>query len=306
MSLLNLASDGHRSVLVSIYRLVVAEKSVDRERLVTLCAPADLAEPRHARSTLNTWVELGLFEKSEQDKISVNPRVPVRERRDEFLGRLARTRVLASENNERFWQAENSRTADFTRATAWILAQDVYESEFSTWESVQVVIQKQAPESELFGQNNTRWNGLKAWTPFLGFSWMGKHPTTARSNVLMIDPTVAVSETLPDIFGKHRTLSADELLAGLAEKLPVLDGGRYRQMVEEKLNEREGATAWVPPPKGQVSTSLSRALLRLVGNRTLKAEKRADAPERARLTGRNRAVAAEYSHFSFRPTVAAE
>ena len=120
----------------------------------------------------------------------------------------------------------------------------------------------------------------------------------------MIDPTAAVFDALPEIFGRNRTVSAGELLASLADKLPVLDKGRYRLKVEEKLREREGATAWLPSPEGQLTTSLSRALLRLVGNGVLKAEKRADAPDRARLTGRNRAVIAEYSHFSLSQTLA--
>lgn len=301
MSLLNLASDGTRSVLVAIYRLLFAEKSMDRERLLTLCAPAGLADAKHTRATLNTWVELGLFQKSEDDRVSIHQQIASKERREEMLPRLARHRALATENNIRFWEAENSQSADFTRALAWLLAQDVYQAEYSTWETVQPVIQRQAPESEVFGKNNTRWNGLKAWTPFLGFGWTGKFP---RSGTLIVDPTDAIRDALPEVFGKRETLEADGFLVALADALPVLDGGRYRRQVEEKLREHAGADAWVSPPIGQLSTSLSRALMRLVGEGTLRSKKRADAPERVRLTGRNRAVIGEYSHFSFKPAAA--
>jgi hypothetical protein len=302
MSLLNLFNDGTHSVLVAIFRLLLAEKSMERERLLSLCAPADLADAKHTRATLNTWVELGLFARSAEDKISIHPQIASKERREESLPRLARRQALAEENNERFWEAEKSHSADFTRAISWLLAQDVYEAEYSTWETVQPVIQSQAPESEVFGKNNTRWNGLKAWAPFLGFCWNGKHPTNAKTNILMIDPTDSLYDALPRLFQGDSTLSADEFLSGLSDKLPVLDGGRYRLKVEERLREREGAAAWVPPPTGQLSTSLSRALLRLLSDGVLKGKKQADAPARARLTGRNRAVVAEYSHFSFNLT----
>ena len=126
MSLLNLASDGNRSVLVTIYRLLLAEKSIDRERLLALCAPAGVADPKHARATLNNWVAMGLFGKSEQDKISIHPQIPARERREEFLRRVARNRVLDAENNKRFWETARclrvgvfdmgERTADHSEA----------------------------------------------------------------------------------------------------------------------------------------------------------------------------------------------
>ena len=301
MSLLNITNDGKRGVLVAIYRLLLAEKSLERDRLLSLCAPAGLCDPKHARGTLNTWVELGLFESSgdvTNPKISISQLVPKEERREDLLSVWASRRALAPENNERFWETEDSRCADFTRAVAWLLAQDVYEAEHSSWPIVQAIMKIQMPGSDgIFGQNDTRWNGLRAWAPFLGF---GRMVTVGKP--LIIDPTGALRHALPIIFGKRTTLAADEFLASVAEFLPVLDQGAYRQLVENKLREHESPDGWLSPPTGQLSTSLSRALLRVTSDGTLRGEKRADATARARLTGRKREVISEFSHFGFSRT----
>lgn len=300
MSLLNLTNDGKRGVLVAIYRLLLAKKSIDRDRLLSFCAPRGLSDQKHTRETLNTWVELGLLERSSDDKICINPLIPAKDRREDSLPVWASRRALALENNERFWEADKSRSADFTRATAWLLAQDVYEAEHSSWDVVQPIIKIQTPGNDsIFGQNDTRWNGLRAWAPFLGFGWVGNR----RGSPLIIDPTEALRYALPLIFGKRAALAADEFLSAAAEVVPVLDHGAYRRLVEEKLRAHESPDAWFSPPEDQLSTSLSRALLRLTSDGTLQGEKRSDAPARARLTGRKRDVIAEYSHFSFsRPT----
>jgi hypothetical protein len=117
---------------------------------------------------------------------------------------------------------------------------------------------------------------------------------------LIIDPTDALRHALPIMFGKRITLAADEFLAAVAEAVPVLDQGAYRQLVENKLREHESPDGWLSPPPGQLSTSLSRALLRLTSDGTLQVKKDSDFPSRARLTGRKRIVVGEYSHFSFR------
>lgn len=297
MSLLNLTNDGKRGVLVAIYRLLLAEKSLQRDRLLRLCAPEGVCDVKNTRGTLNTWLELGLFESSADDKISISSHVPIKERREDLLPMWASRRVLALENNERFWEAENSKCADFTRATAWLLAQDVYEAEHNSWTDVFKIMKIQTPGSDgVFGQNDTRWNGLRAWAPYLGFGRLGN----TKGSPLLIDPTDALRNALPLIFGKSTTLSAEEFLNASAEAVPVLDKGVYREMVEEKLRAHENPDGWLPPPQGQLSTSFSRALLRLTTEGTLQGKKDSDAPSRARLTGRRGAVVGEYSHFSFR------
>ncbi|MFT5468119.1 MAG: hypothetical protein ACI8UO_003227 [Verrucomicrobiales bacterium] len=296
MSLLNLTNDGTRGTLTAIYRLLLSEGSTDRDRLLGLCAPEETCDPKHARDTLRTWVELGLFEQSSKNKISISGHLPKKERGEDLLPMWACRRALAEENNERLWESENSRCADFTRAIAWLLAQDVYEAEYGSWDVVQPIIKTQTPGNDsIFGQNDTRWTGLRAWVPYLGFGYMGNK----KGAPLIVDPTEALRHALPAMFGRKTTLDADEFVAAAAKSVPVLDHGVYRLAVEEKLLENQSPDAWHPLPPEQLSTSVSRALLRLTSDGTLHGEKRADASARAHLTGRGRAVFRDFSHFSF-------
>ena len=140
-------------------------------------------------------------------------------------------------------------------------------------------------------QNNTRWDGLKAWTPFLGFGWSSRFPQGA----LVPDPTVAIRDALPVVFNKKGEISARSFLDRLAQEVPVLDGGTYRTEVEQHL--REGPESSWSPLSGIVSTSTSRAIMRLVKRGILSAENRSDAPERVRLAGRNKTEIEVFSHF---------
>jgi hypothetical protein len=62
---------------------------------------------------------------------------------DDELVECARECVLAPSNNERFWEAEENRAADFCRAAAWMLAQDVYSFSPRNFEDVEVLLLKQ-------------------------------------------------------------------------------------------------------------------------------------------------------------------
>jgi hypothetical protein len=135
-------------------------------------------------------------------------------------------------------------------------------------------------------QNDTRWVGLRAWMPYLGFAREG-----ARWDV---DPTDALRDALPAIFGSAKMLLATEFLDRAGKELPVLDGGKYRKMVEDVLND----ATWPKPPVGRVSTSLSRALLRLEREGRVKLEQRSDTGEGLALTRRQNQTWRDFSHIS--------
>ncbi len=308
MAILNRTSDGTHSVLVVIYKLLLQEGAMERERIIQLCAPQGIADPKHVRQTLSTWIELGLLEEAQNDRIKLHSNIKKSETLEERLPHLARRIVMLPENNANFWAREKSRSADFSRGITWLLAQDVYTTELIGWSDAEKLLLNQVPHDlmELEGtvvkdfgliQNDTRWPGLKAYAPWLGFAWTAR-PPRGQYGVLMIDPTEAIREVLHDVFGRHKNLTATEFVALLAQRLPVLDGGEYRLQVEEKLRGRTGPDAWKAPPHGQLSTSLSRALLRLRTDGTLKAELRADARDRKLLTGRNGGVIEQISHVS--------
>ena len=108
---------------------------------------------------------------------------------------------------------------------------------------------------------------------------------------------------MPTVFGRAKTLPANEFLSRLAEEFPVIDGGKYRVMVEEKMRETTGPRAWQPTPERQISTSLSRAILGLIAAGKLTAESRSDATPRLTLTGRDGKPAQIYSHLTWLGTI---
>ena len=293
MSLLNRPSDGLYSVLIVVYKLLAQEGPMTVQQFVELCAPESCGDQSQVRMTLNTWVKLGLFGKAEDDKISFSKSVSKSEKTCEALPRVARRLVLAPDNNANLWAAESIGSADFTRSVAWLLAQDVYQHELHSWDKqAQPLLQKQFGAGATIVQNSTRWDGLKSWSQFLGFAWSGKFP----SGMLIIDPTEAVRDSLPNIFRGRPKITAEQFINELAQSIPVLDSGDYRNAVESKMIEHGD---WHPQPEGCVSTSLSRSILRLIHEGMLVGENLSDAGSRLRLIGRAQKEIASFSHLTF-------
>ncbi|MFO1437579.1 MAG: protein DpdG [Verrucomicrobiaceae bacterium] len=298
MSLLNRPSDGFHSNLVVIYKLLLLEKKLSREKIKSLCSPPTAIDSNYLGDTiksLNRWTQLGLFVESDGE-VSINPIVPKKDLRIERLPSVARGFVLKSENNDKLFDKEGSLSADFTRMQAWSLTQDVWEYDQTSDVEVNLRLNKQTKDNSIFQQNDTRWSGFKAWSQFLGFAWTPPFPKAK----IEPDPTEAIRDVLHDAFNEEDTLDALSLIKRLSEYLPVLDGGRYRRMVEDLLGESEGEYSWRPLPVGQLSTSLSRALIRLREDGTLHFEDRDDSEHRLSLTGRGRIVLATVTHISFK------
>lgn len=248
MTILNTASDGFFNVLIVLHRTVSRYGPMDRKRLLTLCSADPDSDPRRLSQTLSRWIQLRLFQEMDGkiglDKDHRNP---------EQLPALCRRILFREENNQNFWENEGTRSADFTRALAFLLTQDIYAQDFGTHATVQGLEQRQIrDEGRRALQNDVRWNGLRFWSRYLGLFWVDQR--------LWPDPTVALREDLPLIFGSDRELSAADFMRRLAEVLPVLDGGGYRVDVESALDPAE----WHRPARADLlSTSLSRALWRL-------------------------------------------
>lgn len=299
MSLLNLPNDGLPNILVVLYAAVLQVRKPLREAdLLEQVAPAGVVHNKgeKARQTLNRWVELGLFVREHHgDELRVRlknhpERQPADDR--ELIATVryaARACVLDAGNNENFWGAEGAKAADCTRSLAWLLAQDVYRTSFKDIEALERT--QIANPDRRFMQNDTRINGLRFWAPFLGF--------TRQADGDDIDPTVAIRDVLPQCLPHGNGMPAADFVQRLAEILPVLDGGRWRREVERELN----ADALPQMETGQISTSLSRALLalRFAGDITL--EQRADLGSSIVLTGQSGLRADYRFHWIGRPAV---
>lgn len=294
MTILNKASDGLPSVLVALSRCIAAEGAMPQEKLLALVAPKAVCDIDMARKTINSWRKNGFFSDSEEAvgfHSDVHDAIRRKPLENDTLGTVVRSVVLKPENNENFWDSEGSRTADFTRTVAWILAQDVWKSEFVGADAPQELERNQiVDDSKRLLQNETRWPGFKGWATFLGFGWFGRFP---KKDAFVIDPTVAVRDALAEVFCDQSELDQMTFFARLSECLPVLDSGVYRRKVEEILDPQ----LWSAPSEDEVSTSLSRSLERLHASGLLQMERRADAPNGRRfLLGRGRIRTREVTH----------
>ena len=250
MTVLNTASDGFFNVLIALHGTLAAHGPMERERLLRLCSPESDEDGNRVRQTLLRWTQLGLFRERKDDKLALDKlnKDPKR------LQSICRRLLFSEENNQSFWDNEGTRAADFTRAMAFVLSQEIYSNDFDTHTHVQALEQRQVhDESRRILQNDVRWNGLRFWGDYLGFFWVDHHRRWP-------DPSAAIREEIQEVFGKQRELAAKDFIARLSEHLPVLDGGRYRVEIENVLNPAE----WQRPARPELlSTSLSRALWRL-------------------------------------------
>jgi hypothetical protein len=277
MAILNMESDGMPGQVLIALKALVARGPMTKERLISICAPEPAVDPKRFRSAVTRWTQLGLFVETE-GKIRIASGYSWLSNLDlhqaiRQMPSVVREVALNETNNKNFWDAESNLSADFSRAAAWILAQDIYRLPSSA-EQIQILESIQiGNESRRVLQNDTRWNGFKHWSVFMGFA-SGDSP-------LIVDPTVAVRDSLSGIFKGSGTLTAADFIEALATVLPVLDFGSYRQLVESEIKSSELASR----AADALSMSLSRALKRLEIDGQVGFEIRADAKQGYSFTG---------------------
>jgi hypothetical protein len=279
MTVLNQASDGQVNTLIMLVRTSVRFGPRSRADLLALCgADLDAVDKAKLNGSFLRWSELGLFETvgeltaiSEPYRSRLGGDVTKAEAR---LPAVAREVALLQDNNLRFWEQEGSKSADLSRGLSWMLAQDVYTLDTSNHKAIESLEAAQVKDvSKRMLRNDTRYNTLKSWMVYLGFGREGA--------LFVVDPTVAVREVIDDLFDGKAPLPARVFLSKLSERLPVLDTGLYRVRVEETLKD----SAWKPAAEGVLSTSLSRAIERLVDTGELEFEQRDDNEEGLQMTG---------------------
>jgi hypothetical protein len=294
MSILNRPSDGLPSVLVALRNALVAFGPQTDSRLLELAAPTSVltdGKPDMARKTLTRWKQLGFFEQADEvvtlsHSISA---VPV----DDLDGlRKAVLRLILSPENNAILEREGkeevdgSRAEDLTRALAWALAQDPY-SFPAVYDGGGELLQRHQGIKPPVFVNDTRWQGFAEWAVFVGTAWVG-------SKVLVPSPAFAVRSMLNEVFRKSKELPQADFFERLAVCLPIVDGGKYRELVERQI-----AVPWKKQLANEISPSLSSALLTLEAEGTLRLELRSDAPMRM-LVGRAGRELRSLSHVLYR------
>ncbi len=143
---------------------------------------------------------------------------------------------------------------DLARAVAWFLAQDPW-SGVGRWSSgggeTVETLQNRIPEKErkLFN-TQLRWQSFRRWSTFIG---LARSDRTTGETLLIPDPTAAIRNELPTVFGADSMLEIGEFMVRVAAVCPVLDGGALRQAVTEEYEE-------LVQNRGQDSVSHSMAL----------------------------------------------
>ena len=301
MSILNRPSQGQPSILVALAHTIWASdsKSLTLDQLLSRVAPSSLTDQKQARGALSSWLKLGLFSQTKNGEISFASTLPalahLKPHTLLWLRAVARHVALRPKNNDPFWPAKHTSTneddsadgsaSDLTRGAAWLLAQNL-DVRLTTYRQAESLAGKQLGNAQLVLQNDTRWKPLVDWMLFLGLGLKGPDETPRvneeNPSVLIIDPTEAISDLLPEIFSDDSELPQGDFLHGLGKLLPVLDGGAYRQEIEKRMTAQ-----WSCPAKGRLSPALSRALLRMESVRKLKLLEKSDAGQ-----GRSDAAAA--------------
>ncbi|UPK63606.1 hypothetical protein MYP14_23400 [Rhodococcus pyridinivorans] len=274
MALLN-PPELRASVILSIVRFIGAQRAQqDRlERILDSLAPASLdgTDPqRDVRENLFAAIELGVLVQSDgkigladgmRSAMKEEPNAPVK-----FL----RESVLANRLNSAPWTSQ-AGARDLTNALSWFLTFSPSESPTKMENAPRSA---HALQTRDFGPrqdndeasnwpigNGNRWNTFRRWACSLGFAWVGPNGN------IVPDPTVAVRDTLPNIFESAIELTADDFVDKVGAHLPVLDRGRYREFVIQNWKRPAVEVRGITAPLTEAIDRLSTEGVILVDDR---------------------------------------
>jgi hypothetical protein len=277
------------------------QQAMERETLVRLLAPSSLGQgeegqpgSRTLSRTLTACRTNGLlFEERPGSDGQIMVHLNAEVRADGRNGRggrqfraALRVLVLDEALNGELWEESDGGPSqegarDLTRALSWFLTQDVFgpplwyeDAEASR--SVDRLQSRQLTAEDRVIINDNRWQSFARWAPYLGFA----RPVVLRErDYLVPDPTPAVVDAVAAIAEDSGAGTVDlrSFLDRLAAILPVVDSGRYRRAVEERMVTSPKSQAL---PEGTLSSSLATALLRLQDQKVLELINKADYPQK--------------------------
>ncbi len=276
MAILN-SAEVRPSAIAVILRAIasIGESGVEKDLLITILNPKGYNEPlsnveNEIRENISVITDLKLV--TEVDgKFILNPAYFSYSGFTELdITKALRRATSNEESNGGDWKAP-SRASEFTNSVAWFLTLPT-SGVSATFESgspnIQDLQSRQFGDREKDGWvigNKNRWNAFKYWACSLGFAYF------SSENRIVPDPTIAIREDISDIFSDSSKLPATEFIKRISKLIPVLDGGRYRLLVEEHIKT---------PPQirpGIISASLSMAIKNLNSQKTITIHDSSDA-----------------------------
>lgn len=273
MAIINNAHPGSQIRLICMIDRVLnrrGNKPILLDELESLLRPEALPQSdigaERLRKNLDFWLEEGLWLKSEA---GISPHSPLSNERN-LPGRVLRT-LMANEPKETL--LEGMRGQPFLLGITALLAQNKYTfvgKSTLTKETVPGAVGLLLKDSINEGERR-QINLSNEATTFLEYAFFLGFVEPFMEGYL-VDPTRAIESVLDSVLDNHSSLTAIDFISRLAEVLPMLDGGSYRQQVEPLIT----ADNWIPNEPLHLSASLSQALVRLELAMQLKFEIRAD------------------------------
>lgn len=167
-------------------------------------------------------------------------------------------------------RSEETKQRGFMTALAWFLRRNPLEPMgFSDPPHKEIAkdLGANAGRTELTKLNT--WQNFVYWARFFGFATI---TGSKDSKWVVPDPTAAIGEVLPTLFGDADELPIEAMLAALARVYPVFEGGVVRREVEEWSIAASDSSS-----DKRLSIATSLALQRLSANGRLTLIGRADA-----------------------------
>lgn len=272
MSMVNNANAGSSLVLLNLIDRVLVRKGkpISRVDILEILRPDFLPKSETAQKrfewNLDFWIEEGLWLQDEAGAISVPEGATDRNLAHRVLALI----IQNSRNVADKTILDDKRVEPFFRAMTCLLVQQGY-----TFMGGEVVLP---------GINGNAQEAVNRWLPgerslnlsnelstflqygdFLGFlePFRGGY---------IVDPTRAIEPFIESLFAVEKKMSLRVFIERLSVKIPLLDGGRFRCLLEPLMQE----LGWHPRESHHVSPALSHALVRLESSFRLRLEKASD------------------------------
>lgn len=255
MSIINNAHPGSQIRILCLIDRVLCRKSpkaISEEDLLAICRPESLPKSDGAMKrfpeNLNFWVREGLWEKDDNGIRNISTATS-----ENLPSRVLKNCIQSVDNDLNF---EGKKVEPFMLALTALLAQD----KFSFYGGQRLFASGSGNVAEVInGCIPLRMNASNEAATLLEYgSFLGFFELVEKARYI-VDPTRAIEAELDTLFHNKDLLPIRDFITGLANVLPMLDGGVYRDLVEPHLQ----TSGWQPTEEIRISASLSHALLRL-------------------------------------------
>lgn len=279
MSIVNNANPGSSLSLLHLIDRVLLRKDrcMSRSEVLEILRPDLLPKSDNAKKrfeeNLGFWLKEGLWSEDDNGMISA----PVGATERNLPVRVLALIIANSKKSSDQTILDDKRVEPFFRAMTCLLAQHSYTFmgksivESGKYGNAQQAVNNWLPADRGLNLSNELTVFLQ-YGDFLGF-------LEPFNSGYIVDPTRAIEPYLEVVFGGEEKLSLMNFVGRLSKEIPLLDGGRFRNLLEPLMQE----LGWYPQEKNRVSPALSHALVRLESSFRLRLDKASDDGNSMRL-----------------------